>query len=601
MADKQKMENMKKSYVATPQDEWVIGNMKAVLDWAKKYNKAQYGNIKEAFNNYQNAHGMNGKVQAFEKLKASLVNKDGKNLTDVMNGWYEEYEPKIREVANQYTNGDMDLVPLKPETKQMKEIWDAIRPSLSSMPINEPQTSDLDVGDMYSDKYTPDQMAQLAAQYGYDYSDKNDRAEFLKLANDYIQSKDLEKIWNEPSLGNVVASVAYPVSKEYAKRNYNDIPTDNFWNFAGKMAPALATDVASQGAMAYGGNLANVSSVLPRTMAKYASKPLARKALGVGGNLVLAPSLTEVGQYALNDKPVGDAVQDALIGIGTNYAGPGAVFGTAERIANKAKYLPMEETERVLQDQIDKAVSKAAQTMKQARNGKQIKMNDGTYATITPEYKFIKTEYNPNKTHITEDELKQASEISAIGRGDVAYPGKWFGTVGRNKARKSLTDKIQTDIKNNPSHAKWSNKIEETINEKLGNRQPLSEEVISFMALNPNYSESWGNALGRWYRENAESPSSLLTNLLSSNRSFDQLGRNVSRLNGVYEYGQAKKKADDLTTEDINNDAEMALYAKSYANYLKNKGYYKEPKKPKDLSEDKAKKIRASIKSVYGL
>lgn len=590
MADKQKMENMKKSYVATPQDEWVIGNMKTVLDWAKKYNKNNYSKIKEAFNNYQNAHGMNGKVQAFENLKNSLVNKDGKSLSDVMNDWYNENEPKIREVANQYTNGDMDLVPLKAETKQMKDIWDAIRPSLSTLPKNEPQTSDLDVGEMYSDNYTPDQMAQLAAQYGYDYNDQNDRLEFFKLANDYIQSKDLEKIWNEPSLGNVVASVAYPVSKEYAKRNYNDIPTDSFWNFAGKMAPALATDVASQATMAYGGNLANV-----------ATKPLARKALGLTGNIALAPTITEGGQIALNDKPLKDAVQDALVGMATNYAGPGAVFGTAERITNKAKYLPMEETEKVLQDQIDKAVSKAAQTMKQARNGKQIKMNDGTYATITPDDKFIPTKYNPNKTHITEDELKQASEISAIGRGDVAYPGKWFGTVGENKARKSLTDKIQTDIKNNPSHANWPNKMEETVNEKLGNRQPLTDTDISFMALNPNYRESWVNALGRWYRENAESPSSLLTNLLSSNRSVDQLGRNVSRLNGVYEYGQAKKKADDLTTEDIEKDSEMALYAKSYANYLKNKGYYKEPKKPKDLSEDKAKKIRASIKSVYGL
>lgn len=582
MAEKQKMENMKKSYVATPQDEWVIGNMKAVLDWAKKYNKVQYGNIKEAFNNYQNAHGMNGKVQAFEKLKASLVNKDGKNLTDVMNGWYDEYEPKIREVANQYTNGDMDLVPLKPETKQMKEIWDAIRPSLSSMPTNEPQTSDLDVGDMYTDKYTPDQMAQLASQYGYDYSDKDDRNEFFKLANDYIQSKDLEKIWNEPSLGNVVTSVAYPVSKEYAKRNYNDIPTDNFWNFAGKMAPALATDVASQGAMAYGGNLANLG------------KNVVTKTLGnVGGNLVLSPTITEVGQYALNDKPVDDAVQDALLGMATNYAGPGMVFGTMDRIANKAKYLNLEKPQRVLQDQIDQAVNKASQTWKELRNGKQIKMNDGTFKKFNENGEMVATKYDPNKTFVTEDELNQAYGVAAVGRGDVSNPDWKTGTIGKNKLRNTVLS--------NKNQKTWSDKIEEKVNENLMNRQPLTEENLSYMAFNPNYRESVPNALGRWYKETAEAPKNLFTNLFSSNRAADQLSRNVSRLNGVYEYGQAKKKADDLTMDDINNDAEMALYAKSYANYLKNKGYYKEPKKPKDLSEDKAKKIRASIKSVYGL
>lgn len=583
MAEKQKMENMKKSYVATPQDEWVIGNMKAVLDWAKKYNKVQYGNIKQAFINYQNAHGMNGKVQAFEKLKASLVNKDGKNLTDVMNGWYDEYEPKIREVANQYTNGDMDLVPLKPETKQMKEIWDAIRPSLSSIPTNEPQTSDLDVGDMYTDKYTPDQMAQLAAQYGYDYSDKDDRNEFFKLANDYIQSKELEKIWNEPSLGNVVTSVAYPVSKEYAKRNYNDIPTDNFWNFAGKMAPALATDVASQGAMAYGGNLANLG------------KNVVTKTLGnVAGNLVLAPTITEVGQYALNDKPVEDAVQDALVGMATNYAGPGVVFGTMDRIANKAKYLNLEKPQRVLQDQIDQAVNKASQTWKELRNGKQIKMNDGTFKKFNENGELVSTKYDPNKTFVSEDELIQAYGVAAVGRGDVSNPDWKTGTIGKNKQR----NKILSDPR---SQKTWDEKFEEKVNENLMNRQPLTEEILSYMAFNPNYRESMGNAFSRWYKETAEAPKNLFTNLFSSNRAADQAFRNVSRLNGVYEYGQAKKKADDLTMDDINNDAEMALYAKSYANYLKNKGYYKEPKKPKDLSEDKAKKIRASIKAVYGL
>lgn len=582
MAEKQKMENMKKSYVATPQDEWVIGNMKAVLDWAKKYNKAQYGNIKEAFNNYQNAHGMNGKVQAFEKLKASLVNKDGNSLTDVMNGWYNEYEPKIREVANQYTNGDMDLVPLKPETKQMKEIWDAIRPSLSSMPINEPQTSDLDVGDMYSDKYTPDQMAQLAAQYGYDYSDKDDRNEFFKLANDYIQSKDLEKIWNEPSLGNIVTSVAYPVSKEYAKRNYNDIPTDNLWNFAKAMRKPLATDVTSQGAMAYGGNLANLG------------KNTVTKTLGnLGGNIVLAPTITEVGQYALNDKPVDDAVQDALFGMATNYAGPGMVFGTLDRIANKAKYLNLEKPQMVLQDQIDQAVNKASQTWKELRNGKQIKMNDGTFKKFNENGEMVATKYDPNNTFVTEDELNQAYGVAAIGRGDVANPGWKGGTTGKNKVRK--------EVLSNENQKTWGDKIEEKVNETLTNRQPLTEEQLSYMTFNPNYRESVPNALGRWYKETAEAPKNLFTNLFSSNRAADQLSRNFERLNGVYEYGQAKKKADDLTMDDINNNAEMALYAKSYANYLKNKGYYKEPKKPKDLSEDKAKKIRASIKSVYGL
>ena len=229
MADK--LEIMEKSYVSSPQDEWVNGNMKTILDWAKKYNNAQYYNIKNAFSNYRKASGLNSKVKAFQEIQNSLVNKDGVPLADKMKSWYDEFEPKIRENADLYHNGDVDKVSLKPETKQMKDIWDAIRPSLSSIPKNEENDADLDVGDIYKENYNPNQMAKLAAQYGYDYKDKNDRSEFLSLASKYNQEKDLEKIWNEPSFGNIVTKIAYPVSTEYAKQNYNEIPTDSFWHF----------------------------------------------------------------------------------------------------------------------------------------------------------------------------------------------------------------------------------------------------------------------------------------------------------------------------------------------------------------------------------
>lgn len=589
MADK--LEIMEKSYVSSPQDEWVNGNMKTILDWAKKYNNAQYYNIKNAFSNYRKASGLNSKVKAFQEIQNSLVNKDGVPLADKMKSWYDEFEPKIRENADLYHNGDVDKVSLKPETKQMKDIWDAIRPSLSSIPKNEENDADLDVGDIYKENYNPNQMAKLAAQYGYDYKDKNDRSEFLSLASKYNQEKDLEKIWNEPSFGNIVTKIAYPVSTEYAKQNYNEIPTDSFWHFVtggenGKgMAKPMLVDAIDQGAMAYGGGLANL-----------AEKPLAKTALGFTGQTLLTPAITEAGQIALNDKPVSDAAQDYLVGALTNYAGPGAVFGTAEKFANKAKYLNLEQPQRVLQDQIDEAVNKASKTWRDIKRGKQIKMNDGSYKKMNETGKLVETEFDPNKTFITEDELRNAYGTSALGRDDVANPGKWLGTVGSNKTRKEILDKPNPNV--------WTNKIEEKINETLGKREPLTDEMASYMVFNPNYRESMSNYIKRLYGQNAEAPVSLWTNLASSNRSVDQLSRNVQRLNGLYEYGQAQKKADELTMDDINNNPEMGLYAKAYKNYLdlkKQNFPIKEPKKPKDLSEEKAKKIRVSIKSVYGL
>ena len=590
----EKLEIMKKSYVTSPQDEWVIGNMKAILDWTKKYNKAQYNNIKTAFSNYRNASGLNSKVKAFQEIQNSLVNKDGVPLADKMNSWYEEFEPKIRENADLYHDGDVDKVSLKPETKQMKEIWDAIRPSLSSIPKNEENDADLDVGDIYKENYNPDQMAKLAAQYGYDYNDKNDRSEFLSLASKYNQEKDFEKIWNEPSFGNIVTKIAFPVSTEYAKRNYNEIPTDSFWHFAtggenGKgMAIPMANDALAQAAMSYGGSLANL-----------AKHPKAKTVLSIAGQTFLSPAITETGQIALNDKPFSDAAQDYGIGVGTNFAGPSMVYAPIRNVMEKSKYLNLEQPKQILQDQIDEAVNKAARTWKQIKSGKQIKMNDGSYKKMNKSGELVDTKFDPNSTFVTEDELNTSKDISSLARDDVANPGKWVGTLGSNKTRKEIQEILDTQSPKN-----WSNKIEEKINKKLGNREHLTEEYIKFMVFNPNYRESMSNYIKRIYGENVEAPVSLFTNLASSNRAAGEISRGFQNLNGVYEYGQAQKKADELTMDDIEKNTEMGLYAKAYKNYLELKKQnfpIKEPKKPKDLSEDKAKKIRISIKSVYGL
>ena len=589
MADK--LEIMKKSYVTSPQDEWVIGNMKTILDWAKKYNNAQYNNIKTAFSNYRNASGLNSKVKAFQEIQNSLVNKDGVPLSEKMNSWYEEFEPKIRENADLYHDGDVDKVSLKPETKQMKEIWDAIRPSLSSIPKNEENDDDLDVGDIYKENYNPEQMAKLAAQYGYDYNDKNDRSEFLSLATKYNQEKNLEKIWNEPSVSNIITKIAFPVSTEYAKRNYNEIPTDSFWHFAtggenGKgMAIPMANDAIAQASMSYGGSLSNL-----------AKHPLNKTVLSVTGQTLLSPAITEAGQWVLNDKPVLDAAQDYAIGVGTNVAGPAMVYAPIRNVMEKSKYLNLEQPKQILQDQIDEAVNNATKTWKHVKTGKQIKMNDGSYKKMDKNGKLVATKFDPNSTFVTEDELTNSYGISALARNDVAHPGKWLGTVGTNKIRK--------DLLGDPNIKPLPNKIEERVNTKLGNREPLTEDDISYMVFNPNYRESRTNHIKRIYGENAEAPVSLFTNLASSNRAAGELSSGIQRLNGVYEYGQAQKKADELTMDDIEKNTEMGLYAKAYKNYLELKKQnfpIKEPKKPKDLSDDKAKKIRISIKSVYGL
>lgn len=129
-------------------------------------------------------------------------------------------------------------------------------------------------------------------------SEQGDRfREYLGDVQKYQKDKDLEEIWNSEPMVDFML----PVSKEYAKNNYENIKD------AGDMAGPLALDA-----------FANAF------MTSYGKGAMAPKLSKVYEN-VGAPALTEIGQYAFNDKPLPQAAVGTLEGTLVNAGTPMAI------------------------------------------------------------------------------------------------------------------------------------------------------------------------------------------------------------------------------------------------------------------------------------
>lgn len=148
-------------------------------------------------------------------------------------------------------------------------------------------------------------------------SEQGDRfREYLGDVQKYQKDKAVEKIFsgedpttvNYPIIGHTdipfsgpAVDFMLPVSKEYAKNNYENI------NGAGDMAGPLALDA-----------FANAF------MTSYGKGAMAPKLSKVYEN-VGAPALTEIGQYAFNDKPLPQAAVGTLEGTLVNAGTPMAI------------------------------------------------------------------------------------------------------------------------------------------------------------------------------------------------------------------------------------------------------------------------------------
>lgn len=280
--------------------------------------------LKSKWNAAQEAKGINNKLKAWNELQDELAH------------WTDNEELAAQEAELEERGEDNWTDP------QARVDLDKLRffGQLSNTP-EVSDTDDLDVKEIYSQNYNPKQMKALAAQFGYDYDDKEDRAEFLKKAGELIRDEDIKKIWDD----DIYTSIVTPIAKEYAQKNYDKVEG------LGDLAPALAADVGVNTLMA-GVPGGAVENVIGKGMVSRAVDNIAAPAARAGANMLL------------NDESAEDAAKNMASEVATNYATPWLLKGATRKLDKYAqKELQKAETQVVngTPKQAEKAFQKLSQ------------------------------------------------------------------------------------------------------------------------------------------------------------------------------------------------------------------------------------------------
>ena len=229
-------------------------------------------------------------------------------------------------------------------------------------------------------------------------------SEFLQSDNgkefqNYLQDvqkaqkdKRLDEIWNKES--NMAVDFMLPVSKEYARKNYENI------NGVGDMVKPIATDALANAAMMMGGE----------------SLPMKVASMGA------APLITEGGNVVLNDKPLNraaaHALESGLVNMGTPFMlGRGANM-FARGIGNSEK--------NIARDIMNNAANASDKVKREIRNGKPYEI-DGDWFKENRKGRLT-TIYTDNPEKFTKAEQKLIKPLDEL-------PNESVSTIEKENAR----------------------------------------------------------------------------------------------------------------------------------------------------------------------
>lgn len=174
------------------------------------------------------------------------------------------------------------------------------------------------------------------------YLDDVRKAQTEQAVEDVWEGKDDKTLLDKA--GTKAVNFMLPVSKEYAKKHYND---KDF-----SIAAPLATDVAANLAMTGPGALS----------VKALKRPLISS---VYGN-VAAPAITEAGNVIFNDESIPEALARTVEGAAINIGTPQVLEGT---LSWAGRGLPTKEGKRTVQKMIDEAANKAEEVNRKISQG----------------------------------------------------------------------------------------------------------------------------------------------------------------------------------------------------------------------------------------
>lgn len=198
-----------------------------------------------------------------------------------------------------------------------------------------------------------------------DFINSEQGAEFKKYIDDVRKAqteKEVEDIWAgkyDKTLGDKFSTAAVnfmlPVSKEYAKKHYND---EDF-----SLTGPLMADATANLVMAGPG----VAEALPAKVGVPVARVMNRPLISTVYGNVAAPAITEAGNVIYNDESIPEALARTAEGTAINIGTPRALEGT---LSWAGRGLPTKEGKRTVQKMIDEAANKAAKVQDDIRKGK---------------------------------------------------------------------------------------------------------------------------------------------------------------------------------------------------------------------------------------
>ena len=541
----------------TEVDKYLSGNKdnfyKLITDgWGKK--DKDVIEIKKLWQEAEDAVGTNSKIDKFKKLQ------------DKLNPFFDRAKERLKK--DEDTLKENDAMAFPDPTDQADHDFDKSLVKFAEWPQAN-KFDNLTLEDAYGDEdggrpYDIEQMTELAKKYGYDYRNKDERAEFLSYVSKAHQNRELDKIWDDGSLYSMYAGLAAPIAKEYARKNYDKI------NGVKDILPAVAADVG-----------------VGTLMAGIPGSTVANKALGVALDNTVAPLARQAARVGLNEVPVGDAAKDFVSEVSTNIATPFALNGAYEwlgRVRGKGNAMNV-------QSRVNEMANSARSVSKKIKEGQPWMeaqygdIGDGKNGVIGYTYKRLNKkgqveeisaeQFGKSKHRISEKEMGEFGDYMKTMRGK------------RTPQEEALAAEWTTnpEVNFDPEYG-----IEKKMRQSsLAGKDPISD--LNLAELSTLQSKEPKETIWNWAKSSPAGNDALayLTNLQGRSKYGGEMINGLSLLdptNTVTNIMEHKKVVDQ-------DDPEVKMYKRNYKLHEEYPYLVDMPKKP-----DKYKDF--SIEEIFG-
>lgn len=510
--------------------------------------------IKKLWQEAEDAVGTNSKIDKFKKLQ------------DKLNPFFDRAKERLKK--DEETLKENDALEFPDPTDQADHEFDKSLVKFAEWPQAN-KFDNLTLEDAYGDEeggrpYDIEQMTKLAEKYGYDYRDKDERAEFLSYVSKAHQNRELDKIWDDGSLYSKYAGFAAPIAKEYARKNYDKI------NGVTDILPAVVADVG-----------------VGTLMAGIPGSTVANKALGVALDNTVAPLARQAARVGLNEVPVGDAAKDFVSEVSTNIATPFALQGGYEwlgRVRGKGNAMNV-------QSRVNEMANSARSVSKKIKKGQPWMeaqygdIGDGKNGVIGYTYKRLNKkgqveeisaeQFGKSKHRISEKEMGEFGDYMKTMRGK------------RTPQEEALAAEWTTnpEVKFDPEYG-----IEKKMRQSsLAGKDPISD--LNLAELSTLQNKEPKETIWNWAKSTPKANNALayLTNLQGRTKYGGEMINGLSLLdptNTVTNIMEHKKVVDP-------DDPEVKMYKRNYKLYEEYPYLVDMPKKP-----DKYKDF--SIEEIFG-